>query len=65
MAKEKSTETLRLPTLRVKQGKSRVLYSFAVDGKLLHNFVTISRIARDESEEIEGVSATRGSLAHL
>lgn len=54
MAKEKSTETLRLSAIRVKQGKSRELYSFAVDGKLLHNFVTISRIARDDSEEIEG-----------
>ena len=61
MAKKKTTrktkakkEVLRLPALKVKQGKNRVLYSFAVDGKVLHEFATISRIARDESEEIEG-----------
>ena len=59
MAKKKTTkkpkqEVLRLPALKVKQGKNRVLYSFAVDGKVLHEFATISRIARDEAEEIEG-----------
>ncbi|VTS08008.1 DGQHR domain-containing protein DpdB [Tuwongella immobilis] len=37
---------LRLPALEVRQGKDRVLYSFAVDGKLLSDFTTVSRIAR-------------------
>ncbi len=59
MAKKKTTKSktqkeMRIPALRVKQGRNRVLYSFAVDGKVLHEFATISRISRDESEEIEG-----------
>lgn len=37
---------LQLPALEVRQGKDRVLYSFAVDGKLLSEFTTVSRIAR-------------------
>lgn len=52
--RSKSKKVLRLPALQVKQGKNRILYSFAVDGKVLHEFATISRISRDDSEEIEG-----------
>ena len=45
---------LCVPALKVKQGKNRVLYSFAVDGKQLHKFAAISRISRDDEQEIEG-----------
>ena len=38
---------LRLPTIEVKQGKDRTLYSFAVDGKLIPDFATVSRIRRN------------------
>jgi len=41
---------LELPALEVRQGKSRVLYSFAVDGKLLPEFTTVSRITRAEEK---------------
>lgn len=44
---------LRLPCLRVTQGK-RALYSFAVDGKRLHDFAAVARVGRDAEAEIAG-----------
>lgn len=41
---------VRLPALEVHQGPRRRLYVFAVDGKLVHRFATVSRIRRDGSE---------------
>lgn len=49
-----NTNEIRLPALEVRQGPERVLYSFAVDGKLLPQFTTISRIHRDSEREIQG-----------
>src|SRR5262245_25949640 len=43
----KSRRELRLPALQVNQGPNRTLYSFAVDGKQLPRFATVSRIHRD------------------
>jgi DGQHR domain-containing protein len=45
---------LRFPALEVKQGPRRVLYSFAVDGKVLPAFTTVSRLHRDDDAEIGG-----------
>ena len=45
---------LRLPAIEVRQGPNRTLYSFAVDGKLLPSFTTVSRIRRDDGAQIEG-----------
>jgi DGQHR domain-containing protein len=45
---------LRLPALEVRQGPGRVLYSFAIDGKELASFATVSRIRRQSSEELTG-----------
>jgi len=45
---------LHLPALEVHQGNGRVLYSFAVDGKQLPSFATVSRIRRDGDADIEG-----------
>jgi DGQHR domain-containing protein len=45
---------LRFPALEVRQGSRRVLYSFAVDGKLLPAFTTVSRLHRGDGEEIGG-----------
>ena len=53
MTKTSPTD-LRLPALQIRQGKSRVIYSFAVDGKLLPEFTSISRIARDDQRLIQG-----------
>ena len=45
---------LRLPALEVRQGDGSTLYSFAVDGKKLPFFATISRIHRDDDSAIQG-----------
>ncbi|KAB2383409.1 DGQHR domain-containing protein DpdB [Actinomadura montaniterrae] len=45
--------TLRLPALEIKQG-SRSIYCFAVDGKRLHEFAAVSRISRDDQEQLHG-----------
>ena len=47
-------ELLRVPALEIRQGPNRVLYSFAVDGKQLPRFTTISRIHRDDATHIQG-----------
>jgi DGQHR domain-containing protein len=48
------TDTLRYPALQIQQGPNRTLYSFAVDGKHLSNFATISRVRRSESADVCG-----------
>jgi DGQHR domain-containing protein len=45
---------LKLPALRVQQGPRRLLYSFAVDGKLLPQFTTVARAARAPGEALRG-----------
>ena len=43
------------PAIRYRQGTGRVLYSFVVDGSLLREFTTISRVKRNqESAELLG-----------
>src|SRR5881392_2921633 len=44
----------RVPAIEIRQGPRRTLYSFAVDGKLLPAFTTISRIRRDEAATLFG-----------
>jgi hypothetical protein len=48
------TETLEVPAIAIHQAEGRVFYSFAVDGKLLPRFATISRIQRAEKGGIAG-----------
>ena len=45
---------LRLPAVEVRQSPGRKLYSFAVDGKLVHRFATISRVSRTEEGSLRG-----------
>ena len=45
---------LRLPALEIRQGANRLLYSFAVDGKRLHDFATISRVRRTSTNGMSG-----------
>lgn len=47
MPRKKQYE-LRLPALEIRQGRNRRLYTFAVDGKQLPLFTTISRVRRDD-----------------
>src|SRR6266545_470260 len=50
---ERMGKTLRLPALAVRQGQ-HTLYSFAVDGKQLAQFTTVSRIKRDDDGTVLG-----------
>lgn len=45
---------MRLPAIEVRQGPERLLYTFAIDGKLIPSFATISRIHRNGDKQIEG-----------
>src|SRR5438445_2129937 len=45
---------VRIPAIEVTQGPGRVLYTFAIDGKSMHSFVTISRIRRSDTRAISG-----------
>jgi DGQHR domain-containing protein len=45
---------LRVPAIEVRQGPEHLLYTFAVDGKLIPSFSTISRIHRNGNKQIEG-----------
>ena len=48
------TKELRLPALEIAQGPNRMFYSFAVDGKLLPRFTTVSRIRKDGDNVLAG-----------
>jgi DGQHR domain-containing protein len=45
---------LRLPALEIRQGPKRVLYSFAIDGKVLPDIATVSRVRRGEDRNLNG-----------
>src|SRR5262249_28820420 len=40
------TRQMRIPAIEVRQSPGRTLYTFAVDGKVIPEFATISRIRR-------------------
>ena len=42
------SEVLRLPALEVQQGPESCLYMFAIDGKQLPRFTTVSRVRRED-----------------
>jgi DGQHR domain-containing protein len=45
---------LRVPAIEVSQAPGRMLYSFAIDGKAVHSFATISRIRRADALGLSG-----------
>ncbi len=49
-----SNSVLTLPALEIQQTEKRKLYSFAVDGKLLREFATVSRIRRTNGNALIG-----------
>jgi DGQHR domain-containing protein len=57
-------EELRLPALEVRQGRDRVLYSFAVDGKRLPSFAAVSRLKRSDDQQVVGYQRPE-VLAHV
>ncbi len=58
------TKSLRLPAIEVRQGPKRLLYQFAVDGKLLDTFASVSRIRRDDNQLVEGYQRPE-ALKHI
>ncbi|MCY1046708.1 DGQHR domain-containing protein DpdB [Corallococcus sp. bb12-1] len=45
---------LKLPAIEVKQSQGKTLYTFAVDGKLVPQFATISRVRRKDDGVLSG-----------
>ena len=58
------TQELVVPALEISQGNRRKLYSFAVDGKLLPKFTTISRLHQINGHDIAGYQRPE-ILAHV
>ena len=50
----KNLNHIRVPAIQIRQGRSRVIYAFAVDGKLLPQFTSIARLGRDDDSELRG-----------
>ena len=53
----------RIPAIEVRQSPGRILYSFAIDGKLIPSFAAISRVHRRE-DALEGYQRPE-VLAHI
>ena len=51
---KKTVTEMRLPALEVRQTRRRKLYSFAVDGKCLHLFASVSRLHRNRAARLGG-----------
>ncbi|MEZ4314236.1 MAG: DGQHR domain-containing protein DpdB [Polyangiaceae bacterium] len=58
------TAVLRLPAIEVRQSADRVLYTFAVDAKLVPAFSTVSRIRRTDEGGLRGYQRPE-VLAHI
>ena len=48
------TSELRLPAIAFRQSQSRTLFTFVAQGRDLPDFITVSRIERDEHTQISG-----------
>ena len=55
---------LRVPALRLAQSRKREIYSFGIDGKVLHRFAAVSRVGRDDDAAIRGYQRPE-VLAHI
>lgn len=45
---------MRVPAIEVRQSNNRILYTFAIDGKSLPLFATVSRVKRDSRSAVSG-----------
>lgn len=64
MKKKSQSVELRLPAIEIRQGPKRRLYAFSVDGKLVPEFATVSRIKRTEEGGLAGYQRPE-ALAHI
>src|SRR5262245_48584405 len=55
---------LRVPALEIVQSPGRRVYSFGVDGKMLHRIAAISRVGRNDDASIRGYQRPE-VLAHI
>jgi DGQHR domain-containing protein len=58
------TTELRLPAIEVRQSADRVLYTFAIDAKVVPSFATVSRIRRTGEGGLQGYQRPE-VLAHI
>jgi DGQHR domain-containing protein len=61
---ERQPTVLRLPALEIRQGPTRRLYTFAIDGKLIPQVATVSRVRRDAKTQLHGYQRPE-NLAHV
>jgi DGQHR domain-containing protein len=57
-------QQLRLPALEIKQGPSRSIYTFAIDGKHVGDIATVARIRRGDDTQLHGYQRPE-SVAHV
>src|SRR5262249_24199682 len=55
---------LRVPALQISQGRGREVYSFGIDGKILHRIAAVSRVGREDDASIRGYQRPE-VLAHI
>jgi DGQHR domain-containing protein len=55
---------IRVPALQIVQSPNREIYSFGVDGKMLHRIASVSRIGREDDASIRGYQRPE-VLAHI
>ena len=48
------TTTIKVPAIEIQQGGKTKLYSFALDGKKLHDVAQVSRVSRGDTAKIAG-----------
>jgi len=61
---ESREKLLHLPALEIRQGENRRLYTFAVDGKQVPSFAAVSRVRRDDQQQLHGYQRPE-VLAHV
>jgi DGQHR domain-containing protein len=57
-------DTITLPAMEIRQSKGRKLYSFAVDGKKIHSFASVSRLRRATNAKLQGYQRPE-VIAHI
>jgi DGQHR domain-containing protein len=55
---------IQIPALEIRQGKRRVLYQFAIDGKQIDRIATVSRISRSRDAHVHGYQRPE-AIAHI
>jgi DGQHR domain-containing protein len=58
------SSVVRLPAIKIQQGRGRPVYCFAIDGKQLHKIATVSRVQRESDGTILGYQRPE-VMAHI